>query len=74
MPYQILLLDKAWRAIGTGVEIGGNGILRTGAIVRAGVKMGRSCELGWARLYGEDVPAKTYFDPRYDNPISVYGT
>ncbi|WP_115561977.1 UDP-3-O-(3-hydroxymyristoyl)glucosamine N-acyltransferase [Xanthomonas arboricola] len=58
--------------IGTGVEIGGNSILRTGAIVRAGVKVGRSCELGWPRVYCEDVAAKTYFDARYDTPIHVY--
>ena len=59
--------------IGTGVEIGGNSILRTGAIVRAGIKVGRSCELGWPRIYGEDVLAKTYYDTRYDGPIHVYG-
>lgn len=58
--------------IGAGVEIGSNSILRTGAIVRAGVKVGRSCELGWPRIYGEDVPAKTYFDTRYDAPIHTY--
>ncbi|MCC4595534.1 UDP-3-O-(3-hydroxymyristoyl)glucosamine N-acyltransferase [Xanthomonas campestris pv. phormiicola] len=58
--------------IGTGVEIGGNSILRTGAIVRSGVKVGRSCELGWPRVYDEDVPAKTYFDTHYDTPIHTY--
>ncbi|NYI19476.1 acetyltransferase-like isoleucine patch superfamily enzyme [Xanthomonas arboricola] len=58
--------------IGTGVEIGGNSILRTGAIVRAGVKVGRSCELGWPRVYDENVPTKTYFDARYDAPIHTY--
>jgi hypothetical protein len=58
--------------IGTGVEIGGNSILRTGAIVRAGVKVGRSCELGWPRVYAEDITAKTYFDPRYKQPIHTY--
>ena len=60
--------------IGANVELGGNGILRTGAIVHAGVKVGRSCELGWPRIYTDDVPAKTYFDTRYDEPIHVYGT
>ncbi|MBO9741177.1 UDP-3-O-(3-hydroxymyristoyl)glucosamine N-acyltransferase [Xanthomonas axonopodis pv. begoniae] len=58
--------------IGAGVEIGGNSVLRTGAIVRAGVKVGRSCELGWPRIYNEDVPTKTYFDARYDAPIHTY--
>ncbi|AJZ35305.1 UDP-3-O-(3-hydroxymyristoyl)glucosamine N-acyltransferase [Xanthomonas citri] len=60
--------------IGAGVEIGGNSILRTGAIVRGGIKVGRSCELGWPRVYCEDVPAKTYFDARYHNPIHTFGT
>ncbi|AZR22785.1 UDP-3-O-(3-hydroxymyristoyl)glucosamine N-acyltransferase [Xanthomonas vasicola] len=60
--------------IGAGVEIGSNSVLRTGAIVHRGVKVGRSCELGWPRVYREDVPAKTYFDARYDNPIHTYGT
>lgn len=46
--------------------------LRTGTIVRGGVKVGRSCELGWPRVYSEDVPAKTYFDARYDSPIQTY--
>ncbi|KLD70709.1 UDP-3-O-(3-hydroxymyristoyl)glucosamine N-acyltransferase [Xanthomonas pisi] len=58
--------------IGAGVEIGSNSILRTGAIVRGGVKVGRSCELGWPRLYNEDIAAKTYFDPRYNQPIYTY--
>ncbi|MEG8065827.1 UDP-3-O-(3-hydroxymyristoyl)glucosamine N-acyltransferase [Xanthomonas hortorum pv. gardneri] len=58
--------------IGAGVEIGGNSILRTGAIVSGGVKGGRSCELGWPRVYREDVPARTYFDVRYDGPIHTY--
>ncbi|RJN15269.1 UDP-3-O-(3-hydroxymyristoyl)glucosamine N-acyltransferase [Xanthomonas vasicola] len=60
--------------IGAGVEIGGNSVLRTGAIVHRGVKVGRSCELGGPCVYREDVPAKTYFDARYDNPIHTYGT
>ncbi|MBV6861843.1 UDP-3-O-(3-hydroxymyristoyl)glucosamine N-acyltransferase [Xanthomonas euvesicatoria] len=58
--------------IGAGVEIGSNSILRTGAIVSGGVKVGRSCELGWSRVYCEDVPAKTYFHARYDTTIHVY--
>ena len=59
--------------IGARAEIGSNCILRTGAIVRAGVKVGRSCELGRARVYGEHVPASTFFDNRYEEPIRVYG-
>lgn len=58
--------------LGARVEIGGNCIVRMGASVRSGVKVGRNCELGWPRLYGEDVPGKTTFDPRYDEPIYVY--
>jgi len=58
--------------LGSRVEIGGHCIVRMGASVRAGVKVGKSCELGWPRQYGEQVPAKTTFDPRYDAPIYVY--
>lgn len=47
---------------------------QTGAVVRVGVTVGRSSELGWPHVYCENVPAKIYFDARYDTPILTYGT
>jgi NDP-sugar pyrophosphorylase family protein len=59
--------------VGHGAEIGAHGILRMGAMVASGVKIGRHCELGWPRLYDKDVPPRTVFDTRYEEPIRVYG-
>lgn len=58
--------------IGAGAEIGAHSIVRQGAQVRAGVKVGRECELGWPQFYASDVPSKTFYDLRYDEPIHVY--
>nr|WP_224986503.1 UDP-3-O-(3-hydroxymyristoyl)glucosamine N-acyltransferase [Delftia acidovorans]MCA1071826.1 UDP-3-O-(3-hydroxymyristoyl)glucosamine N-acyltransferase [Delftia acidovorans] len=58
--------------IGAGVEIGSHAILRMGTLVGTGVNIGKGCELGWPRLYRQDIPAKTIFDPRYDEPIHVF--
>ncbi|MCD0257633.1 UDP-3-O-(3-hydroxymyristoyl)glucosamine N-acyltransferase [Xanthomonas melonis] len=60
-------------SIGHGTEIGAHAILRMGAVVGPGVKIGRHCELGWPRLYDRDVPSRTVYDTRYDEPILVYG-
>lgn len=59
--------------VGDGADIGGHSILRIGAVVGPRVNIGKHCELGWARLYTEDVPARTVFDTRYEEPIYVYG-
>jgi len=59
--------------VGHGAEIGAHGILRIGAIVASRVKIGRYCELGWPRVYEKDIPARTVFDTRYEEPICVYG-
>lgn len=59
--------------IGDGAEIGSHSILRIGAAVGPHINIGKHCELGWARLYDKDVPARTVFDPRYEEPIHVYG-
>ena len=59
--------------IGMNAEIGNHSIVRTGAIVRDGVKVGSRCELGWVKTYQADVPNKTVFDARYDEPIVIYG-
>jgi UDP-3-O-[3-hydroxymyristoyl] glucosamine N-acyltransferase len=59
--------------VGDGVDIGAHSILRMGAIVGPNVKVGKHCELGWAQLYDRDVPSKTVFDARYEEPIRVYG-
>lgn len=60
-------------SIGQGTEIGAHAILRMGAVVAPGVRIGRHCELGWPRLYNRDVPSRTVYDTRYDEPILVYG-
>jgi UDP-3-O-[3-hydroxymyristoyl] glucosamine N-acyltransferase len=59
--------------IGMNAEVGNHSIVRTGAIVRDGVKVGSRCELGWVKTYDADVPNKTVFDARYDEPIVIYG-
>lgn len=73
----VRLKSSCWLDIGVnvghGVEVGAHSILRMGAIVASGVKVGRHCELGWPRLYDQDVPARTVFDTRYEEPIRVYG-
>ncbi|KFJ13951.1 bacterial transferase hexapeptide family protein [Delftia acidovorans] len=58
--------------VGDNVEIGAHGILRMGAMIKKGITVGEGCELGWPRLYHEDIPSKTVFDLRYDEPIYVY--
>ena len=60
-------------SIGQGSEIGAHAILRMGTAVSSGVRIGRHCELGWPRLYNRDVPSRTVYDSRYDEPILVYG-
>lgn len=59
--------------VGSGARIGAHSILRMGAMVAPGVNVGRGCELGWPQIYQRDVPDKTTYDLRYDEPISVYG-
>lgn len=59
--------------LGADVELGAHCTIRMGASIRAGVKVGRGCELGWPRLYENNVPGKTVFDSRYDEPIHTYG-
>ena len=51
---------------------GAHSTLRMGALVAPKVQIGRHCELGWPQRYGQDVAAKTIFDPRYDAPIYTY--
>lgn len=58
--------------VGDGAEIGAHSILRMGTVIAARVKVGSHCELGWARLHGADIPAKTIYDSRYPEPIRVY--
>jgi UDP-3-O-[3-hydroxymyristoyl] glucosamine N-acyltransferase len=59
--------------VGDGADIGAHSILRMGAIVAPRVKVGKHCELGWAQLYDQDIPSRTVFDARYEEPIRVYG-
>lgn len=63
---------EAGAIVGDGAYVGSHCILRSGAIVAPKVSIGASCELGWPQRYGSDVAAKTYFDPRYDQPIYTY--
>ena len=58
--------------VGDGAQIGAHSTLRMGALVAPKVQIGRHCELGWPQRYGQDVAAKTIFDPRYDAPIYTY--
>lgn len=64
---------EAGAHVGDGVYIGAHCTLRSGALVAPKVRIGTSCELGWPQRYGHDVAEKTYFDPRYDQPIYIYG-
>jgi acetyltransferase-like isoleucine patch superfamily enzyme len=59
--------------IGNRAEIGAHAILRAGVVVAPRVKIGRHCEIGVPGLYRTDVVSKTVFDPRYDEPLVVYG-
>jgi len=59
--------------LSSAVELGAHCTIRTGVLIRPQVKVGRGCELGWPRAYESDVPSKTVFDCRYDQPIHVYG-
>lgn len=59
--------------LGSAVELGAHCTIRMGASIRSGVKVGRGCELGWPIFYESDVPNKTVFDRRYDEPIHIYG-
>lgn len=58
--------------IGARVKMGGHCIVRMGTSISPNITVGRNCELGWPRLYIKDVPRKTVFDPRYDEPIYIY--
>lgn len=58
--------------LGSGVKIGAHCTLRVGASIRSKVTIGRGCELGWPRVYEQDVAGNTFFDTRYDEPICVY--
>lgn len=60
--------------VGAHAEIGAQSILRSGVIIAPSTKIGRYCEIGVPGLYRTDVAAKTVYDPRYDEPLVVYGT
>ena len=64
---------EAGTHVGDGACIGAHCTLRSGALVAPKVRIGTSCELAWPQRYGHDVAEKTYFDPRYDQPIYTYG-
>lgn len=55
------------------VELGSHCTLHCGVILQRGIKVGRGCELGWPQVYCHDIPPRTVFDSRYDEPIHVYG-
>ncbi|MCO4099387.1 MAG: UDP-3-O-(3-hydroxymyristoyl)glucosamine N-acyltransferase [Gemmatimonas sp.] len=59
--------------IGRRAEIGAHCILRMGVAVASNVKIGRLCDIGVPGLYRTDVASKTVYDPRYDEPLVVYG-
>ena len=59
--------------VGNRARIGAHATLRTGVAISAHLSIGRNCELGIAGVYREDVAPGTIFDPRYDEPLRVYG-
>lgn len=69
--------SSCWLETGVQLEarvvLGRHSILRAGAIVKSGVAVGKGCELGWPRLYDQNLADHTTFDPRYDEAILVYG-
>jgi acetyltransferase-like isoleucine patch superfamily enzyme len=75
--YRVRVRASCWIemgvVLGEGVEVGAHSILRMGAIAGPRIKVGRNCELGWPQLYSKDIPSRTVFDTRYDEPISVFG-
>lgn len=58
--------------IGNDVQLGMHCTVRSGALIAPNVQVGRYCELGWPQRYGENIAAKTFFDPHYSNPIRTY--
>jgi UDP-3-O-[3-hydroxymyristoyl] glucosamine N-acyltransferase len=59
--------------VGAHAEISAQSILRSGVIIAPSTKIGRYCEIGVPGLYRTDIAAKTVYDPRYDEPLVVYG-
>ena len=59
--------------VGNRARIGAHATLRTGVAISAHRSIGRNCELGIAGVYREDVAPGTIFDPRYDEPLRVFG-
>lgn len=64
---------EAGTHVGDGAYIGAHCTLRNGALVAPKIRIGACCELGLPQRYSQDVAEKTYFDPRYDQPIYTYG-
>lgn len=58
--------------IGNEAQLGMHCTVRSGALIAPNVQVGRYCELGWPQRYGENIAAKTFFDPHYSNPIRTY--
>lgn len=58
--------------VGNDVQIGMHCTVRSGALIAPHVQIGRYCELGWPKRYYENIPAKTFFDYRYSDPIKTY--
>ncbi|MDL5039208.1 UDP-3-O-(3-hydroxymyristoyl)glucosamine N-acyltransferase [Comamonas sp. Y6] len=65
---------EAGTHVGDGAHIGAHCTLRNGALVAPRIRIGACCELGWPQRYSHDVAEKTYFDPRYDQPIYTYNS
>jgi len=59
--------------LGNRAEVGAHAIVRAGAVIAPKVKIGRHCEIGIPGLYRTDIASKTILDPRYDEPLLVYG-
>lgn len=59
--------------IGAKATIGAHCTLRSGVHVAANVAVGRNCEIAIPGAYRTNIASRTVFDPRYDEPIFVYG-
>lgn len=59
--------------VGSGARIGAHATLRTGVAIGPHRSIGRNCELGIAGVYREDLAPGTIFDPRYDEPLRIFG-
>jgi acetyltransferase-like isoleucine patch superfamily enzyme len=57
--------------LGRGVELGDYVSVGVAAMIHAGSKIGRYCELRQAQAYRGQIPDKTFYFDRFQNPVSI---